>query len=60
MNPGNAANGWERPPEYDDPPDPPPEWPDFDDPDECEACHGTGEQGDGIIAFDCPECGGDG
>lgn len=23
MNPGNEANGWERPPEYDDPPEPP-------------------------------------
>jgi len=86
VNPGNMANGWERPPEYDDPPDPPPPddclgcgrceacaqrsaafaaemndgWPDFDDPDECEACHGTGWQDSGIIAIECPECGGTG
>lgn len=106
MNPGNEANGWERPPEYDDPPDPPEECnkcldecrcppadclgcgrcgacvqrsaafaaelndgydaphPDdeFDDdpPDPCPHCDGTGWQDCGVVAIECPECGGEG
>jgi len=41
MNPGNGANGWERPPEYDDPPDLEP------------TCHLCGA---GMEWETCPEC----
>lgn len=56
-------NGWERPPEYDDPPEP------HDESGECliecPFCDGTGETTtafdiNGRVSFDCPECGGTG